>query len=115
MLSFNGNYFAADQIDMIECTDKPDCTEQYPYVLSIKLRNGSRYSVVYSTKLDRNIAARNLARSVENDQRDSYNKILGELYDIRSVVGRLDKRQLRIWQQLKKLLSLQDEEGGPVE
>lgn len=109
MICYNGQYFAAEQIDMIECCDSGN--SDYPFSLAVVLRNGKRYSVMYSKKGDRDAAAQKTARMVEAELRGTMERVLSELRLLNLSMKTLDKRQLRIWRQLKKLLALQDEEG----
>lgn len=110
MVDFNGQYFAVDQINMIECGASGD--NGHPYKLTVILRDGTRYSVKYVDEKYRNREAAALARRVENEQRDMMERIYTKLYCLEDTVNRIDKRQLRIWRQLKRLLDLQEDEEG---
>lgn len=110
MVDFNRQYFASDQVNMIECSVSGD--NGYPYKLTVILRNGTQYSVKYTDEKYRDREAAALSRRIENEQRDTMERIYTKLYCLEDTLNRIDKRQLRIWRQLKRLLDLQEDEEG---
>ena len=113
MLEFNGQFFASEQVDMSESSAN-DGTKEFPFALSICLRSGSRYTVIYQDEKARARAAERLARCIDNEKKDTLEKVFWKLRELEYGVNRVDKRQLRIWRQLKKLLSI-SEDGEGVE
>lgn len=113
MLEFNGQYFASDQVDMIECSVNGG-NKDYPFALSVCLRSGRKYTVIYQDEKARARAAERLARCIDNEKKDTLEKVFWKLRELEYGVNRVDKRQLRIWRQLKKLLSI-SEDGEGVE
>ena len=111
MLEFNGQFFASDQVDMIECSVNGG-NEEYPFALSVCLRSGRTYTVIYKDEKARARAAERLARCIDNEQKDTMEKIFWKLRDLEYGVNRMDKRQLKIWRQLKKLLALGEDSEG---
>ena len=51
-----------------------------------------------------------LSRQIDSEKRRDAEKIYNALYILRDTVNRIDKRQLRIWRQLRDLLGLNVEE-----
>ena len=83
----------------------------YPFTLSVRTRTGLGYEVRYETKEDRDKVAADMARKVEYATRDQdMEQIFNKLWLMQSDLSRLDKRQLRIWKQLKELLGLKEED-----
>ena len=109
MIEFRGNYITASQIDCIYC-DK-NKSNDFPFRLTVIMRNGSRVGVSYKQERDRDAEKARIARSVEFELRQDYEKMLNRLYLINDAVKRIDRRQLQIWRQLKRLLDVEEEEA----
>lgn len=86
----------------------------YPFTLSVHTRNGLNYDLGYKLQDARDKAAADMVRKVECATRDrDMEQIYNKLWLMQSDLSKLDKRQLKIWRQLKELLGLKDKEDTP--
>ncbi len=110
MIEFENYYYiAAEEIALIE-TKKGDT--DYPYILSVTLKSGKTVSVSYKTKEARDVARRRMANQISMDLRQDWEQIHNRLYLLNDAVKRVDKRQLRIWRILSKLLHIDEKEAS---
>jgi len=107
MIDF-GNYynFPADQVAYIENHKVPG---DYPFELAVILKTGNRLAVCYKRKESCDTAKRVLITNIQRELRADTEKTHNMLYLIEDCAKRIDKRQLRIWQQLKALLHITTE------
>ena len=109
MIDFEGYYtIAAEQVEYIAATDRG--TGDCPYCLNIHLLSGRALSVCYRTAAARTAARNKLCGQIEAERRRDSETIINRLHLIRDAVERVDKRQFRIWKQLKELLKLEPDE-----
>lgn len=92
----------------IECIEALNTNGRFR--LTVHTKSGKSYSVDYSTEAARNTAHAGAVRQFERDVLETEQKILNRLYLIQGTVERTDKRQLRIWRQLKALLGTEVED-----
>lgn len=112
MIEFSSYYFIQEEdVEAIIKTENPN--QEYPFVLIIRVRSGRDYSVSYQSKEARDNSARQFARQVKVSVHDgdrNLEAIFNRLYLMDDRLRRVDKRGLRIWQQLKALLGVEVEE-----
>lgn len=106
MIEFNGNYIVASDISYVTVSTSG---MDYPYNLTVHLKSGNKIGVNYRHEADRNRDRGKLVNQIDSDLRRDSEQIQYQLYLIRDTARRIDKRQLRIWQQLKALLNLKGE------
>lgn len=107
-----GEYYCFDvnSIKCVECTKQKDSA--FPYRLTVYLKNSDKaYSVSYIIREDRNNAKIDLLRQIEYEKRGNLSEIKGIIRQIQNDVRRINKRQLRIWRQLRELLGVKVEGG----
>lgn len=92
----------------IECIEALNTNGRFR--LTVHTKSGKSYSVDYSTEAARNSAQAVAVRQYERDVTEMEQKILNRLYLIQGTVERTDKRQLRIWRQLKVLVGIKPED-----
>lgn len=104
--------FPADRVEAIWTSD--GSTGSHPYTLTVYLNSGKTLSICYTDKQSRKAAMLDLSRQIDREKRSDTEKIHNLLYILRDSVSRIDKRQLRIWRQLKALLDVkvEDESDG---
>ncbi len=108
MIEFDEYYaIAADEVAMIGTSETAGAT--HPYTLSVTLKNGKTVSVNFENKQARDIERRKLLTQISREQRQDYERIYNKLYLVEDAVRRIDKRQLRIWRILSKLLPVKEE------
>lgn len=110
MIDFEGYYLVnAEQIEYISASGEGDTGW---YNLNVHLLAGRVLTVKYRTKTARDDGRQRLNRQIEAERRDAEN-IQNRLYLIEQAVKGVDKRQLKIWRQLKALLRIEtDEKSG---
>lgn len=109
MVEFESYYsFAADQVECVR-TSKGE-SKTHPFILTVYLKSGRELTVSYTKQKDRDEAKRILLNRISYELQSNYEKLYNKLYSLDDAVKRIDKRQLRIWRQLKALLHL-DKEG----
>lgn len=99
--------FSAEEVEAIGTTDNTGGS--HPFVLVVYLKSGNKFSVSYTDKKLRQAAMTDLCRQIDGEKRRDVEKIHNRLFLLEDSVNRIDKRQLRIWRQLKELLGLKDE------
>lgn len=92
----------------IECIEASNVTGRFR--LTVHMKSGKSYSVDYANESARDIAQAGIIRQFDRDISELDQKILNQLYLIQGTVERTDKRQLRIWRQLKALLGTEVED-----
>lgn len=100
--------FQAESVEVIGTSD--GTTGTHPFMLTVYLKSGKTLSVSYSDKQSRKAAMVDLNRQIDAEMRRDNEKIHNALYILRDSVNRIDKRQLRIWRQLKTLLGVKVED-----
>lgn len=98
--------FSAREIECIEALNTNG-----RFRLTVHTKSGKSYSLDYATESARNSAQAAAVRQFERDVSEMEQKILNRLYLIQNTVERTDKRQLRIWRQLKALLGVEAEDA----
>ena len=110
MIEFNGNYIAEEEVSYIEAAGSTN--PQYPYKLTVWLKNGNALSVVYRDKGARDQQCWRLASLIERERNAHNEKVENRLYLIEDAARRMDKRQLKIWKMLNELLTKEVNNGG---
>lgn len=108
MVQFESYYFFA--ADQVECVSAESGNNSHPYALVVYLKSGRKLSVNYKTQNELDRAKQIMVSRIESDLRRDREQVFNRLYLIDDAVKRIDKRQLRVWRQLKALLHL-DKEG----
>lgn len=98
--------FSAREIECIEASNTGG-----RFRLTVHMKSGKSYSVDYATENARDLAQAGIIRQFDRDVTELEQKILNRLYLIQNTVERTDKRQLRIWRQLKALLGVEAEDA----
>lgn len=106
MIAWSKYYrFPAEEVSCVEAS--PDSNQaQYPYKLTVHLKGGKSYSVSYADEKSRNKDMDNISRQVAAARRSDYELLYNQVYLLRDALSRVDKRQLRIWRQLRDLLGV---------
>lgn len=113
MVEFGGRYYIDPaQVEYISETDRAGAivADSYPYDLTVHLLSGKSLGLCYPTKVARDNERKKLVNAMQHTQTDNSETVLYKLRLLQSDVSRIDKRQLRVHQQLKKLLGIQPEE-----
>ena len=100
--------FSAEEVEAIGITDNTGGS--HPFVLVVYLKSGNKFSISYVDKKSRQAAMTDLCRQIDGEKRRDAEKIHNKLFLLQDSVSRIDKRQLRIWRQLRDLLGLNVEE-----
>lgn len=109
MVAWSEHYrFPAESVEAIGTSDGTSGT--HPFMLTVYLKSGKTLSVSYADKQSRKVAMLDLSRQIDSEKRRDAEKIHNSLYILRDSVNRIDKRQLRIWRQLKSLLGVKVED-----
>lgn len=109
MIDFDGYFsFPADQVESVEIGTRNDTT--HPHILTVNMKSGKTHSVSYKNKADRDRQKQLLVNRISSELRSDYERLYNKLYLIEDCMKRVDKRQLRIWRQLKTLLHLSVED-----
>lgn len=110
MIEFDKYYvIAAEEIVLIAVSETAGAT--HLYALSVTLKNGKTVTVNYVDKQARDKAKRDMAAQINRELSWGYERIRAEIGMVKYAVERIDKRQLRIWRILSKLLRLSGEEA----
>ena len=112
VIEFSSYYFIQEE-DVEAILKTEDNGKGFPYGLTIRVRSGLEYVVYYQSKEIRDSDARQFSLQVDRIVRDrdrTNEAILNRLYLMDDRLRRVDKRGLRIWQQLKTLLGVEVEE-----
>lgn len=111
MVEFGGRYYIEpDQVEYISASDGAIVADSYPYKLTVYLLSGNQLGFSYSTKAARDNERRKLVNAIQREKKDYEETVLCKLRLLQSDVSRIDKRQIRIWKQLNKLLGIQPED-----
>jgi hypothetical protein len=111
MISFSKYYnLSAEDVECIEATTVESA--DFPYRLTVHLKSGKQHSVSYKDSKSRDTAKLEMVRQVECQKRQESEKVLSMLYTIKYAVERIDRRELRIWRQLRDLLGIRVEEDN---
>lgn len=94
----------------IECIEAQNTNGQFR--LTVHMKSGKSYSANYASEAARDAAQAGIIRQFDRDISEVDQKILNRLYLIQSTVERTDKRQLRIWRQLKALIGIKPEDDA---
>ena len=109
MINFDNYYrIAEEEIELIEAMNQQSI--DYPYVLTVQLKSGKRCSISYKDSKSRDSVRDNIVKQVETEKRAYAEKIVNRLNIIDHAINRIEKRQLRIWRQLKALLGVSVDE-----
>ena len=105
-----GDYyrFSAEEVEAIGTTDSG--IGSHPYRLTVHFKSGKNIAINYADMKSRKDAMLDLSRQIDREKKQDIEKIHTALYVLQGSINRIDKRQIRIWQQLKHLLGLQVEE-----
>lgn len=112
MISFGGYYyFPASEVQAVEVDCAPAAAQ--PYLLAVLLKSGQRYRLSYTHQNQRDASRERLVRQIEQElyQQDGLGRLNDRLFLMEDTIKRLDKRQLRIWRQLQKLLNIKEGDG----
>lgn len=99
---------SAEEVEAIGTSESADRT--HPYILTVYLKSGNKFSVSYIDKKSRQAAMTDLSRQIDSEKRRDAERIQNALFLLQDCANRIDKRQLRIWRQLHNLMGLQTEE-----
>lgn len=111
MLKFS-NFYLIEEHE-VEALELDDTGDRIPYRLTVHVKNGRSYSVNYMKKQDRDKVADQFAQQIDQairDQNRTVEAVYNRLYLMDDRLRRVDKRGLRIWQQLKALLGVEVQE-----
>lgn len=102
-----GNYYhlSAEEISCVEASSNSS-NEQFPYKLVVHLKDGKSFGVNYTDKKTRDKEGDNIVRQINYARRNDYEKLYNQVYLLRDALSRMDKRQLKIWRQLRDLLGV---------
>lgn len=100
--------FNAEDVEHIEATDLT--TGDYRFKLSVHFKSGNQISVNYLDAKSRDSARVSLVGQIDRARREDVEKLLNQLTLLNYSNERIERRQLRIWRQLKALLGISMEE-----
>ena len=108
MIAFSNFYnFPAEEVEYLQVSE--NTTGDYRFVLTVCLKSGNKCTVSYGDSRSRDAAKCDLLRQIEKEKQADAEKIISTLTLLRYTIERIDKRQLRIWRQLKALLGVKTE------
>ena len=113
MIEFDEYYaIAVDEVALIGTSETAGVT--HPYTLSVTLKNGKTVSVNFASKQARDTERRRMLIQISHEKRQNNEQLYNKLLLLEYAVNRIDKRQLRIWRILSKLLPVKEEDvkGG---
>ena len=99
--------FSAEEVEAIAISESR--IGSHPFMLTVYFKSGNKLSISYADMKSRKEAMLDLSRQIDIEKRQDTEKIHNSLYILNDSINRIDKRQLRIWKQLKALL------GGKVD
>ena len=99
--------FSAEEVAAIGTSEIAGSTHQF--ALTVYLKNENKFSVRYVDSDARNAAMHNLERQIDREKKQDFEKMHNKLFLLQDAINRVDKRQLRIWRQLKALLGVETE------
>lgn len=97
--------FPAEEVSCVEATSNNGETK-FPYKLTVYLKSGTSFAVSYADEKSRSKDMDSIVRQVDIARRNDYEKLYNQIYLLRDTISRIDKRQLRIWRQLRDLLGV---------
>ena len=100
--------FSAEDVEGIGISQNNSGT--YPYALTVYLKSGNKFTVNYADKQSQRASMLDLSRQIDSERRRDREHLQNSLYLLRDSVNRIDKRQLRIWRQLRDLLGLKTDD-----
>lgn len=101
---------SVEDIEYIEIKDNTNTPVGHPYELTVYLKSGRSCSVYYSDSKSRDREKYNMINRLDYERRERIEKISTMLTILKKTVETIDRRQLRIWRQLKALLNVSIEE-----
>lgn len=104
--------FSAEEVEAIGSSESR--IGSHPFQLTVYFKSGRTIAINYADMQSRKGAMLDLARQIDQEKRQDTEKIHNALYILQDATNRIDKRQLRIWKQLKTLLGAKvdgDEDG----
>lgn len=101
-------FFCAEEVEALGKSDNMGCS--HPYTLTVYLKSGKSLSINYANTQSRKADMIDLSRQIDREKRRDMEKIHKSFYLLRDSVNRVDKRQLRIWRQLRDLLGVKVED-----
>lgn len=101
-------HFSAEDVEYIEATTVE--SNAFPHRLTVRFKSGKECTVNYKEAEARDSARDELVRQIDREKRAESEKIQTLLWNIRYTTERIDKRELRIWRQLRDLLGISVEE-----
>lgn len=101
-------YFDANEIAFVRKTTASGA--EHPYRIFVGIKGGQEYGVNYANEKARNDAYNRLVRDIEQERRQPIEQLRWKLEMINITLKTLDKRQMKIWRQLKELLGLKVED-----
>ena len=96
--------FSAEEVESIETSEGN--IGSHPFKLTVNFKSGRSLSINYADMASRKSALVDISRQIDSEKRRDYEKIHNALYILKDAVNRIDRRQLRIWRQLKDLLGV---------
>ena len=109
MVAWSDYYrFSAEEVEAIGTSDS-GCGS-HPYMMTVYFKSGNKLSISYGDMKSRKAAMIDLSRQIDREKIEGIEKIHHKLYLLEDATNRIDKRQLRIWKQLKALLGVSVEE-----
>lgn len=109
MISLGSYYnFSAKDVEFVSC--EKSNLDGFPFSLAVYLKSGKKISVSYADSKDRDNEKNRIVRQIENERRADFDRIHNSLLLLKYAVERIDRRQLKIWRQLKALLGVSVEE-----
>lgn len=99
---------SAEDVEALETTDNSSGT--HPYVLTVYTKGGNKFSVRYANQQSRRAAMLDISRQIDSEKRRDIEKIHNALFIAQDSINRIDKRQIRIWRQLRDLLGAKIDE-----
>ena len=104
MICFGSYYhFSGEDVEYISLTNVGG---EYPYKLMVFLRSGRCFSVSYKIPKDAEKERDRLVHSVDTERNAQSQRVLSKLQLLDYSMRTIDRRQLRIWRQLKALLGV---------
>ena len=96
-------HFSGEDVEYISLTN---VGVEYPYKLMVFLRSGRSFSVSYKIQKDAEKERDRLVHSVDTERNAQSQRVLSKLQLLDYSMRTIDRRQLRIWRQLKALLGV---------
>ena len=100
--------FSAEEVESLGITDSG--IGSHPFRLTVYFKSGNKLAINYGDMRSRKEAMLDLSRQIDREKMQDTERIHNALYLLQDSTRRIDKRQLRIWKQLKTLLGEKVEE-----